>query len=304
MNVSNIFLYHRLFFVCIALAVLVLEPSISPSLKGLELFFAFVLFFGLGIPHGALDLTLGRFLLKPKLGLFWWVAFLMAYLTCVGFIVTLWILYPLPCFLFFLLISVFHFGSSDTLDKTGLMRILEAIARGILPISAPAYWDPEDFQKLVESSLSTAQASLVLQVASTLYYPLCILLLTLIIQGLFGKDRYSFWNSLELTSILLLFTFLTPLKAFLIYFCFLHAIRHLITVMEDMKLPFKFASVWWIFLQAMPSTIFTLIALGFCYFYMREGAVDTKRMMNLFFVSLASLTFPHTLLVETVKYTR
>ena len=80
MTYSQVYMYHRFLFIVLAVSVIFLLPFGLTALGGAELLIGLILFFGLGIPHGALDVALGRSLYKPIFGKFWWLFFLISYL--------------------------------------------------------------------------------------------------------------------------------------------------------------------------------------------------------------------------------
>lgn len=301
MNHTQVYLNHQIVFVSLVMLACALPLDYFLSFSNLQIFLSLILFFGLGIPHGALDTSLGKKLFYPRFGSRWIIAFVLVYLLCVGLIVGCWMLFPLPSFLFFLGISAFHFGFSDRLYSKGTKGFLEGVARGFLPITLPAYFYPQLFQELVESSLPESQALIVLNIVRFFFYPGLTLLLVLIIEGFLRKDKPAFMNSLELSALLVLFLSLKPFPAFLIYFCFLHSFRHILHVLEERKQIFNRASVKWLIVQALPATVTTLLTLAAFYLLLEHEAIDVPVMLNLFFISLAALTFPHMILVEAAK---
>ena len=83
-----------------------------------------------------------------------------------------------------------------------------------------------------------------------------------------------------------------PVVAFTIYFCFLHSIRHIISIILEMKISSK------IFVKkAAPLTLITALIFISCTWvitlnnYSLDGAI-----LKVIFIGLASLTFPHILL--------
>lgn len=301
MTYPQVYRYHRFFFMVVVISAIFFLHFELPVPEGAELVITLILFFGLGIPHGALDVALGRNLFEPTFGKLWWLFFLVGYLSCIGLIVYLWILYPLVSFLFFLAISMLHFGFSDTLKNKGFLYFLEGILRGILPIATPAYFFPEKFTALVESVLTASDTKFVMDMVQSLFYPSLCILFVLILSSLLKKDRREILNIFEIVLIIILFSRLTPFRAFLIYFCFLHSLRHILSVLQEMNLTPSWRSLKWVTLQALPSTLATLAFLSICYFALKQGSVDSRLLFNLFFISLAALTFPHMLVVELVK---
>ena len=90
--------------------------------------------------------------------------------------------------------------------------------------------------------------------------------------------------------------YLTPLVAFTVYFCFLHSIRHSITLIYEIdKNDFKngLNVFGW---KALPLTVLTanLCLIGL---YLLNNTYDfNNSILKIIFIGLASLTFPHILL--------
>lgn len=301
MTHSKVYFSHQILFLSLVSLVCCLPLNDFRYFSNIHVYLALILFFGLGIPHGALDLSLGKKLLEPKFGSRWRIVFVLVYILCVGFIVVCWVQSPLPSFIFFIAISVFHFGFSDRLNRNGWIGTLEGFGRGFLPITLPAYFYPHLFQELVESSLSDQQVLILIKIIRLFFYPDLIFVIVVILYGVLQRDQSHLMNSLELMSLLVLFLTLKPFAAFLIYFCFLHSFRHILQVLKGMNRLFNWDSFKWLIVQALPATVFTLLALAICYLTLEHEAIDVPTMLNLFFISLAALTFPHMILVEAVK---
>ena len=97
-------------------------------------------------------------------------------------------------------------------------------------------------------------------------------------------------------SILTLNLYLTPLIAFTIYFCFLHSIRHSISLAVELDSDSVVNGFKLFIKKALPLTIltgvFSLIAL---YLLSNSYHLDSA-ILKVIFIGLASLTFPHILL--------
>jgi Brp/Blh family beta-carotene 15,15'-monooxygenase len=97
-------------------------------------------------------------------------------------------------------------------------------------------------------------------------------------------------------SILVLNHYLSPLVAFTIYFCFLHSIRHSITLAIELD-PNSITNGFRLFIKkALPLTILTGV-FSFITLYLLSNSYDLdSAILKLIFIGLASLTFPHILL--------
>ena len=101
---------------------------------------------------------------------------------------------------------------------------------------------------------------------------------------------------LDYFSILILNYFLSPLIAFTVYFCFLHSIRHSISLAIELD-PNSVANGFGLFAKkALPLTILTGV-FSFIALYLLTNSYNLdSAILKVIFIGLASLTFPHILL--------
>ena len=106
---------------------------------------------------------------------------------------------------------------------------------------------------------------------------------------------------LDYFSILIINYYFSPLVAFTIYFCFLHSIRHSISLMSDLNK--KSLSIGFkIFIRkAFPLTILTAIIYLFGLFILNSTYSFDNSIIKIIFIGLASLTFPHILLEYLIE---
>ena len=105
---------------------------------------------------------------------------------------------------------------------------------------------------------------------------------------------------MDFLSILILNYFLNPIIAFTIYFCFLHSIRHSISLIKDINKNIKKSLP--IFLKkAAPLTIITALAYLFSLFFLNNYYELNEAIYKEIFFGLASLTFPHILLEYLIE---
>ena len=101
---------------------------------------------------------------------------------------------------------------------------------------------------------------------------------------------------LDFFSIIILNYYLPPLVAFTIYFCFLHSIRHTISLAVEMDKT-NLKNGFNLFVKkAFPLTVLTAI---FCLvgLYLLNNVYElNSAVLKIIFIGLASLTFPHILL--------
>ena len=250
----------------------------------------------LGISHGALDDIKGKKLSK-LFGYKSSFSFYFAYILISLLIIIFWLIFPNIILLLFLIVASYHFGKEDTVfsfkKKYWIPECLYFF-KGSTVIIAPLLFQKdktiEIFQTLnfnvFDSQIFTDQFLIIL---------LCLSFLSsLYISNQKNTDLKGLMF-MDFFSLIILNLFLTPILAFTLYFCFLHSIRHSITLIFELDRSFKSGLKKFIN-RAIPLTFITgaifLIAVYLLNnFYMLDEAI-----YKVIFIGLASLTFPHILL--------
>jgi Brp/Blh family beta-carotene 15,15'-monooxygenase len=131
----------------------------------------------------------------------------------------------------------------------------------------------------------------------------CIVVSTLSSIILFAKNfefkRFTIF--LDYFSILIINYYFSPLEAFTIYFCFLHSVRHSISLMSELDNDNLTNGLKIFTKKALPLTILTAI---FCFFglYLLNNTYSLdSSILKIIFIGLASLTFPHILLEYLIE---
>ena len=105
---------------------------------------------------------------------------------------------------------------------------------------------------------------------------------------------------MDFFSILILNYFLNPILAFTIYFCFLHSIRHSISLIHEININIK--KGFPIFVKkTLPLTIITGLVYLFSLYFINNYYELVDAIYKIIFIGLASLTFPHILLEYFLK---
>ena len=257
--------------------------------------------------HGSLDHLKGKKLLKI-LQIDNIFIFYLTYISLATFIIIFWISFPTISLLIFLAVASFHFGKEDTQflieGKTYLNQSL-FFFKGFLVILAPLFFHFDETisifklllieNEIFYSSLSVVENNKLLNIG--------IFLSTL-------SSIFLFINKFEIKKFIIFFDYfsiiilnyiLTPLIAFTIYFCFLHSVRHIISLsfeLDQKNLKRGFS----IFIKkAIPLTILTAT---FCFvglYFLKNNYDFDSAILKLIFIGLASLTFPHILLEYLIE---
>ena len=269
--------------------------SISPLI-------CLLLILTIGVSHGSLDHIKGKKLLNilniKKISIFYF-----SYIFIAISVIVIWTVIPSISLIFFLIIASFHFGKEDTqflINKNSYLNQLLFFLKGILIIFAPMYFHFNETVAIFKFLLVDNEIfySTLGFIENNKILPLGIILSTLSCIYLFLKEFEikKFTIFLDYFSIIILNYYLSPLIAFTIYFCFLHSIRHSISLVYEIDKN-DFNNGLKIFVKkSLPLTALTVI---FCLIslYLLNNSYDlNSSILKIIFIGLASLTFPHILL--------
>jgi len=256
----------------------------------------------IGVSHGSLDHTKGKKLLQI-LNIRGMYIFYILYTLISISIIILWIFAPSTSLIIFLVVASFHFGKEDAqflIDDNGLLNQLLFFLKGMLIILAPIFFHFDEtiaiFKYLLIDNVVFYLTLEFVEANNILY--IGILLSTLSSIYLFLKDFEirKITIFLDFFSILILNYFLSPLVAFTIYFCFLHSIRHSISLVYEID-ETNFKNGLKIFTKrALPLTILTAILCAIGLYLLNNSYDLDNSILKMIFIGLASLTFPHILL--------
>jgi Brp/Blh family beta-carotene 15,15'-monooxygenase len=256
----------------------------------------------IGVSHGSLDHVKGKKLFNllniDKISIFYFSYILIAIL-----VIIIWIIIPFISLMCFLLVASYHFGKEDTqflMNENSYFNQLLFFLKGLLIIAAPMFFHFDETiiifklllvdNEIFYSTLEFIEVNKIVPIAIILssLSGICLLLRKFEIK--------KFIIFLDYFSILVLNYYLTPLVAFTIYFCFLHSIRHSITLIYEIdKNDFKNGLK--IFGQkALPLTVLTAIFCLIGLYLLNNNYDFNSSILKIIFIGLASLTFPHILL--------
>ena len=285
------FKHSVIFFnLCIFISPLYLMLNFEPIM--LCLFLILIL----GISHGALDNIKGKKLLK-LFGYKSSFSFYLVYILISFLIITLWLIFPNIVLFLFLIVAAYHFGKEDTVFAfkrkfliSECLFFLKGSSVIVTPLLLQRNATNEIFQILnfnvFESAVFNDQFLIML---------LCLSFLSsLFISNKKDTDIKGIMI-MDFASLIILNFFLTPILAFTIYFCFLHSIRHSITLIFELDKSFesgikKFVS------RAIPLTFVTGVIFLLGIFFLNNFYTLDEAIYKVIFIGLASLTFPHILL--------
>ncbi len=261
----------------------------------------------IGVSHGSLDHIKGRKLLKIfQINNI--ITFYTSYFLLAVTIIILWVLLPTVVLIAFLIIASFHFGKEDTqflIDNNSYLNQFLFFFKGSLVILAPLYFNFNDtvsiFKLLLIENESFYQSLNVIENNNFLIFG--IMLSTLSNIFLFFKEfeLRKFTIFFDYFSIIIINMHFSPLIAFTIYFCFLHSIRHSISLITELDQKSLRNGLLVFIKKATPLTILTAIFCLIGLYFLNNNYNLDSAILKLIFIGLASLTFPHILLEYLIE---
>jgi len=298
--------HSGIFFLLVIIAV-ILTKVFSFSETSFITIFCFFLISTLGVSHGSLDNFKGEKLLKVyKIKHKFLFYFSYIFLACS--IIIIWKFLPSLSLLLFLMVASYHFGKEDTelflftnyakqrvksYDKYTKSYYFFIFFKGFLIITAPLFFHYQETQnifKLFNSNFSLHEGLITIFFYFSIYA---------YIHFNFVLESRSYGRGATIIdgiSIVLLNYFFSPLIAFTFYFCFLHSVRHSISLISTLDKKNLKKGTQKFIKKALPLTLITAIFFIVSVYFLINYYVLDDAILKVIFIGLASLTFPHILL--------
>ena len=265
------------------------------------------LILSIGVSHGALDNLKGRKLFQI-FGISNFFIFYFSYILISLIVIVLWIIVPTISLMIFLILASHHFGKEDTqflMSENSYLNQLLFFLKGSLIIFAPMYFHFDETISIFKSLLIDNEAFFeslnLIETNKILLYGIIVSTLSSILLFTKNFELKKFTIFFDYFSILIINYYFSPLVAFTIYFCFLHSVRHSISLISELD-ENSIANGLKIFIKkALPLTILTAT---FCFLglYLLNNTYNfDSSILKIIFIGLASLTFPHILLEYLIE---
>ena len=287
--------YHSLIFFNFCIFLSAFDYLRNNSLLVVSLLFIL----SIGISHGSLDHIKGKKLLKI-LGFKSSVVFYFGYIFVGLTTIIIWLLFPKLLLFLFLLIAAFHFGKEDSefLNKRKNFELIYFF-KGSLIIVAPLLFHKNETLSIFKSLNFDITTSFLIN-NEILYFFILLSFISNIFLSLNKSFDAKSLLFMDFLSILILNYFLNPVLAFTFYFCFLHSIRHSISLIKEINTNLKKGLPIFI-KKALPLTIITIFGYIFALYILNNYNDLSESIYKVIFIGLASLTFPHILLEYLIE---
>ena len=261
----------------------------------------------IGVSHGSLDHIKGRKLLKIfQINNI--ITFYTSYFLLAVTIIILWVLLPTVVLIAFLIVASFHFGKEDTqflIDNNSYLNQFLFFLKGSLVILAPLYFNFNEtvsiFKLLLIENESFYQSLNVIENNNFLIIGIVLSALSSIILFFKKFELRKFTIFFDYFSIIIINMHFSPLIAFTIYFCFLHSIRHSISLMTELDQESLKNGLLVFIKKASPLTVLTSVFCLVGLYFLNINYNFDSAILKLIFIGLASLTFPHILLEYLIE---
>ena len=261
----------------------------------------------IGVSHGSLDHIKGRKLLKIfQINNI--ITFYTSYFLLAVTIIILWVLLPTVVLIAFLIVASFHFGKEDTqflIDNNSYLNQFLFFLKGSLVILAPLYFNFNEtvsiFKLLLIDNESFYQSLNIIENNNFLIIGIALSTLSSIYLFFQKFELRKFTIFFDYFSIIIINFYFSPLVAFTIYFCFLHSIRHSISLITELDQESLRNGLLVFIKKATPLTILTAIFCLIGLYFLNNNYNLDSAILKLIFIGLASLTFPHILLEYLIE---
>ena len=265
------------------------------------------LILSIGVSHGALDNLKGRKLFQI-FGISNFFIFYFSYILISLIVIVLWIIVPTISLMIFLILASHHFGKEDTqflMSENSYLNQLLFFLKGSLIIFAPMYFHFDEtisiFKSLLIDNETFFESLNLIETNKILLYGIIVSTLSSILLFTKNFELKKFTIFFDYFSILIINYYFSPLVAFTLYFCFLHSVRHSISLISELD-ENSIANGLKIFIKkALPLTILTATFCFLSLYLLNNTYNFDGSILKIIFIGLASLTFPHILLEYLIE---
>ena len=287
--------YHSLIFFNLCVFISAFEYLRDNNL----LIVSLLLILSIGISHGSLDHIKGKKILKVfgyKSSAIFYFGYIFVGLTAIF----VWLFFPKFLLFLFLVVAAFHFGKEDSefISKKKNFELIYFF-KGSLVIISPLLFHQNETLSIFKSLNFDISENILIK-DEILYLFIFLSFISNIILSLNKNFDTKSLLLMDFLSVLILNYFLNPVLAFTIYFCFLHSVRHSISLIKEINTNLK--KGFPIFVKkALPLTIISILGYIFALYILNNYNELNDSIYKVIFIGLASLTFPHILLEYLIE---
>ena len=215
---------------------------------------------------------------------------------------------PTISLMIFLILASHHFGKEDTqflMSENSYLNQLLFFLKGSLIIFAPMYFHFDEtisiFKSLLIDNEMFFESLNLIETNKILLYGIIVSTLSSILLFTKNFELKKFTIFFDYFSILIINYYFSPLVAFTLYFCFLHSVRHSISLISELDENSMTNGLKIFIKKALPLTILTATFYFLSLYLLNNTYNFDGSILKIIFIGLASLTFPHILLEYLIE---
>jgi Brp/Blh family beta-carotene 15,15'-monooxygenase len=281
--------FHKKIFIALSLTSLIIFYLFKVEINlDIQIYLLFFLVSVIGLPHGFFDFSIGKIIFNKHIKT-WALYFIAIYLLIAILYFISWIIIPGISLILFLFLATYHFGFEDHnyLNKKGTVYLnINIFVKGSIVVFTPILFHFNEVNHL----FAILTGSSFIGIEFNIIQKYCFIILSLF-HILFEKNKNKLY---KIEGLLCFFNFvlLPPLLSFILYFCFMHSVRHFIESIYISNLrPKNFTTKSFLILIVACSLIFSLFSVTFISSTYAISINDT--IIKYIFIILACLTLPH-----------
>ena len=298
--INKINIIHKKSFVILSIASLFVFYifTFSPNID-YQVYFLFGLVSAIGIPHGFFDFSIGKKIFK-KYHRKWILYFTLSYIFISFIYLIAWVFLPGLSLLLFLFLAAYHFGFEDYnyMQETNKVVYVDIniFIKGLIVVFTPILFHFDQvnylFSVLIGYKINGIEFSIIQK----------ILFIFLSVTHILFEKKKSYLHKTEGILCFLNFVILPPLVSFILYFCFMHSIRHFLESIYILKLvPNNFTTRNFLIVIILTSVVFSIFSVFLISNFYEISISDT--VIKFIFIILACLTLPH-MIFNMVPYNK
>ena len=298
--INKINIIHKKSFVILSIASLLVFYTFTFTPKiDYQVYVLFGLVSAIGIPHGFFDFSIGKKIFK-KYHRKWILYFTLSYIFISFIYLIAWIFLPGLSLLLFLFLAAYHFGFEDYnyMQETNKVVHLDIniFIKGLIVVFTPILFHFDQvnylFSVLIGYKINGIEFSIIQK----------ILFIFLSVTHILFEKKKSYLHKTEGILCFLNFVILPPLVSFILYFCFMHSIRHFLESIYILKLvPNNFTTRNFLIVIILTSVVFSIFSVFLISNFYEISISDT--VIKFIFIILACLTLPH-MIFNMVPYNK
>lgn len=252
-----------------------------------------------GLPHGAVDHVLSVTTLKLNI---WW--FYSAYVIAIVAYVILWIYLPAISFIFFLLLSAFHFGESQLsrYGRSSILHLISFLMWGLHILSSYVFYQ---YDVLVEHMVNfdifqPLEPVIAFMGSSSVMMIVTGVMMAVLAYSSLRSGQVRLQSLMQEVFLLVMihasFVAFGPIVSFTLFFVVIHSLQVLSHEWLYLKERFVLTGFAQFVVMLLPLSIISIAGLGFLY-WLNLSFFDLP-IVYLTIIMTAVITFPHAVVMH------